>query len=58
MVFITEVEKQSRKQIKIVRSGRGGEYYDRYMKDGQEPGPFVRFLKEHGIVAQFTMPRS
>ena len=41
-----------------MRSDRGGEFYDRYIEDGQAPGPFVRFLKEHGIVAQYTMPRS
>ncbi|RVX16199.1 hypothetical protein CK203_014589 [Vitis vinifera] len=32
---------------------RGGEYYGRYTKDGQHP--FVKFLQEHGIVAQYTM---
>ncbi|KAL6335069.1 hypothetical protein AAG906_026449 [Vitis piasezkii] len=46
-----QVEKQCRKQIKIVRMDRGGEYYGRYTKDGQAPGPFAKFLQEHGIVA-------
>ncbi|RVW74232.1 Retrovirus-related Pol polyprotein from transposon TNT 1-94 [Vitis vinifera] len=46
------------KQIKIVRSDRGGEYYGRYLEDGQSPGPFAKFLQEHGIVAQYTMPGS
>ena len=36
----------------------GGEYYGRYTEDGQAPGPFARFLQEHGIVAQYTMPGS
>ncbi|KAL6349316.1 hypothetical protein AAG906_033972 [Vitis piasezkii] len=54
-VFKAEVEKQCGKQIKIVRSNRGGEYYGRYMEVGQAPGPFVKFLQEHGIVAQYTM---
>ena len=57
-VFKAEVEKQCGKQIKIVRSDRGGEYYGRYTEDGQAPGPFARFLQEHGIVAQYTMPGS
>ena len=29
-MFITEVERQLNKKIKIVRSDRGGEYYGRY----------------------------
>ncbi|KAF7839831.1 Retrovirus-related Pol polyprotein from transposon TNT 1-94 [Senna tora] len=48
-VFKAEVEKQCDKQIKIVRSDKGGEYYGRYTEDGQAPGPFARFLQEHGI---------
>ncbi|RVW62445.1 Retrovirus-related Pol polyprotein from transposon TNT 1-94 [Vitis vinifera] len=57
-VFKAEVKKQYGKQIKIVRSDRGGEYYGRYLEDGQSPGPFAKFLQEHGIVAQYTMPGS
>jgi hypothetical protein len=51
-IFKAEVDKQCGKQIKIVRSDRGGEYYGRYTEDGQAPGPFAKFLQEHGIVAQ------
>ncbi|KAL6315675.1 hypothetical protein AAG906_005765 [Vitis piasezkii] len=40
-VFKAEVEKQCGKQIKIVRSDRGGEYYGRYLENGQSPGPFA-----------------
>ena len=54
-VFQAKAEKQCGKQIKIVRSDRGGEYYGRYLEDGQTPGPFAKFLQEHGIVAQYTM---
>ena len=54
-VFKVEVEKQCGKQIKIVRSYRGGEYYGRYTEDGQALGPYAKFLQEHGIVAQYTM---
>ncbi|RVW75565.1 Retrovirus-related Pol polyprotein from transposon TNT 1-94 [Vitis vinifera] len=41
-VFKAEVEKQCGKQIKIVRTDRGGEYYGRYTEDGQAPGPLRR----------------
>ena len=57
-VFKAEVENQCGKQIKIVRSDRGGEYYGRYTENGQAPGPFAKFLQEHGIIAQYTMPGS
>lgn len=57
-VFKAEVENQCGKQIKIVRSNWGGEYYGRYTKSGQAPGPFAKFLQEHGIAAQYTMPGS
>ncbi|KAL4310044.1 hypothetical protein GQ457_01G035740 [Hibiscus cannabinus] len=57
-VFKAEVEKQCGKQIKIVRTDRGGEYYGRYTEDGQVPGPFAKFLQDNGIVGQYTMPGS
>ena len=57
-VFKAEVEKQCNKQIKIVRSDRGGEYYGRYTENGQALGPFAKFLQENGIVAQYTSPGS
>ena len=41
-VFKAEVEKQYEKQIKIVRSDRGSEYYGRYTEDGQVQGPFCK----------------
>ena len=50
-VFKAEVEKQCGKQVKIVRSDRGGENYGRYTESGKAPGPFARFLQEHEIVA-------
>ncbi|RVW81914.1 Retrovirus-related Pol polyprotein from transposon TNT 1-94 [Vitis vinifera] len=55
-MFITEVERQLDKKIKIVRSDQGGEYYGRYDESGQNPGPFAKFLEKHGIRAQYTMP--
>ena len=57
-IFKIEVEKQCGKQIKIVRSDRGGECYGRYTKTGQAPRLFVKFLQEHGIVTQYTMSGS
>ncbi|KAF7827012.1 Retrovirus-related Pol polyprotein from transposon TNT 1-94 [Senna tora] len=58
-IFKAEVETQSGKKIKAVKSDRGGEYYDRYDGSGeQRPGPFARFLIECGIVPQYTMPRT
>ena len=57
-IFKQEVEKQLEKKIKIVRSDRGGEYYGRYIDLGQRPGPFAEYLKDKGIVAQYTMPGS
>ncbi|PKI41979.1 hypothetical protein CRG98_037597 [Punica granatum] len=45
--FKAEVEKQKGKSIKTLRSDRGGEYMSTEFGD---------FLKEHGIVSQFTPP--
>ena len=50
-VFKAKVDKQCDKQIKVVRTNRGGEYYGRYTEDGQALGPFAKFLQEHRIVA-------
>ena len=49
-IFKAEVEKQCGKQIKIVRSDRGGEYYGRQTEDGQAPGPFANFFKSTGCL--------
>ena len=54
-VYITEVERQLDRKVKIVRSDRGGEFYGRYDESGQHPGPFAKFLEKHGICAQYTM---
>jgi hypothetical protein len=55
-IFKVEVENQHNIKIKLVRSDRGGEYYGRHTRYGQVSGPFVRFLQENGIVAQYSMP--
>ena len=57
-VFKAEVEKQSSKQIKVMRSYRGSEYYGKYTENGNTLDPFARFLQEHGIIAQYTMSSS
>ncbi|RVW42617.1 Retrovirus-related Pol polyprotein from transposon TNT 1-94 [Vitis vinifera] len=57
-VFKAEAEKQCGKQIKMVRTDRGGEYYGRYTEDRQAPGPFAKFLQKHVIVTQYTMSGS
>ena len=57
--FNVEVENQLNKNIKNVRSDRGGEYYGKYDGSGeQRPRPFAKFLEECGIVPQYTMPGS
>ena len=45
--FKNEVKKQSRKNIKTLRSYRGGEYLST---------EFTQFLKDNGILAQLTPP--
>ena len=47
--FKFQVENQTRKSIKILRSDRGGEYLST---------EFIRFFKEHGIISQLTPPRT
>jgi hypothetical protein len=55
-VYITEVERQLERNVKIIRPDRGGEYYGKYCESGQCPGPFAKLLKKHDICAQYTMP--
>ena len=45
--FCNEVEKQTRKCIKVLRSDRGGEYFLDEFKD---------YLKDNGIISQLTPP--
>ncbi|KAL6132876.1 hypothetical protein ACLB2K_065115 [Fragaria x ananassa] len=57
-IFKAEAEKELGKQIKAMRSDRGGEYYGRYTETGQHKGLFALYLQEHGIQAQYTTPGS
>ena len=45
--FRSEVEKQTRKSIKTLRSDRGGEYLS---------SKFLTYLGENGILSQWTPP--
>ena len=45
--YRNEVEKQTRKEIKILRSDRGGEYLS---------SEFLTYLEENGILSQWTPP--
>ena len=47
--FKADSEKQLGRHIKALRSNRGGEYIS---------NEFVSFLKEHGILSQFSAPRT
>ena len=50
------MERQLDRNVKIVRSDRGGGYYGRYSESGQHPDSFAKFLERRGICAQYTMP--
>ncbi|KAL6342265.1 hypothetical protein AAG906_006890 [Vitis piasezkii] len=55
-IYKVEVENQLNQRIKSVRSDRGGEYYGRFIESGQHLSVFALFLREHGIIANYTMP--
>lgn len=40
----------------MVRSDRGGEYFGRYTETGEHKGPFLAYLENSSIVAQYTTP--
>ena len=43
-VYINEVERQLDRKVKIIRSDRGDEYYEKYTESGQCLGPFAKFI--------------
>ncbi len=49
-VYIIKVERQLERNVKIIRSNRGDEYYDKYDKSGQCPGPFAKLLEKVAFV--------
>ena len=54
-MYINEVERQLDRNMKIIRSDRVSEYYGKYNESGKCPGPFEKFLEEHGICTQYIM---
>ena len=54
-IYKAEVENQLNRKIETVRFDRNSEYYCRYDELGRCPVPFVNFLEECDIVAQYTM---
>ena len=57
-IYKAEVENQLNRRIKSVRSDRGGEYYGRFTESGQHLSAFTLFLREHGIIANYSMPKT
>ena len=55
-VFITKVERQLDRRMKIVKFDRGGKYYGKHDEIGQCHSPFAKFLEKCGMCAQYTMP--
>ena len=53
--FKVKMELKRNKTLKVVKPIRDGEFYGRYDKTGWNPGPFVIYLLECGIDAQYTM---
>ncbi|KAL6340525.1 hypothetical protein AAG906_010433 [Vitis piasezkii] len=57
-IYKAKVENQLNQRIKSVRFDRDGEYYGRFTESGQHLSAFALFLREHGIIANYTMPRT
>ena len=55
-IYITEIERQLDKKVKIVRSDRDGEYYGKYDGIKECPDSFAKLLEKRGICTQYTMP--
>ena len=53
--FKAKIELQQGKNIKVVHSDRGSEYYGKYDETGHNPGPFAKYLQECGIYVEYTM---
>ena len=55
-IFKAEVENQSNKRIKGVRSNHGGKCYDRHTSYGQIPELCAKFLQENDLMARDSAP--
>lgn len=54
-ISVNEVERQFDRKIKVMRSGRGGEYYCKFDKSGQCPGLFAKFFESQAICVEYTL---
>ena len=54
-VYITKIERQLERKVKIIKLDRGGEYYGKYGESWQCPNPFAKLLKKCSICTQCTM---
>ena len=54
-IYKIGVENQLNRWIKSVRSNGGGEYYGRFTESSQHLSAFALFLRECGIIANYTM---
>lgn len=54
-VFINEAEIPLDRKVKIIKSDKGGEYKEKYTKNGQCPSPFAKFLERLDICAQYVI---
>ena len=50
-IYLNEVERQLDRNVKIIRSDRGGEYYKRYDETRQHPSSFAKLLQKRDICA-------
>lgn len=50
-MHINDFERELDKEEKIIRSDRGGEYYEKYDESRQYPSLFAKFIKENDICA-------
>ena len=57
-MYKAEVENQLDRKIKIVRSDRGDEYYDRYDESSCNLKFFIKLFEQHDIVTQYTKPKN
>ena len=54
-IYKAKVENQLNQRIKSVKSNRDGENYGRFTKSSQHPNAFTLFLREYGIITNYTI---
>ena len=45
-IYLNKVERQLDRKVKVVRSGKCDEYYERYDETGQHLDPFTKLLQQ------------